>query len=550
MEKDLIPHPLFRDGCPSSYSTRGDILTERKVCPICDSPLPPGAKRCPVCNADLSLFEDVSMAEDFDIESPDTDIKIENESLDNLLGTIVSEMKEGAEEAQVTEQFECPICGAMVDIDADVCPNCGAVFVEEEEEFECPVCGALVDADATFCPKCGAKFVEEEAEPEAPEEGEAQAPSQPEFPEETETEPLEAEETGELPSQVEEKEEEVRPEPAAAETSGQPGFPEKIEPPLKEAETAEETKEIREEESQFLKRMRDLRKEGEKEPSAVEAAGPAGPEPETERPAPVSAAPPEEKKLSTRDKYRKLPVLVSKVKPLLIIARQNNINVKKGKELIDRAVAAGRNRQIDEAINYISESRKLLEESLSIYANHDISEIETDMPNLKAPEEVKDKLMGVIREAKSSLQEGNFDRAFQRLEIARRVLKDHRGDFQEARRMLTELENTVMDAEYFFVDVSRPKEMLENAKESAEKGDWNTAGIFAREGLELMDTILPEIIKKEMKKARNILLEAKMQGRDISKGISILKHASIASKSGNSGDALKYIKLFKAEMNR
>ena len=116
--------------------------------------------------------------------------------------------------------------------------------------------------------------------------------------------------------------------------------------------------------------------------------------------------------------------------------------------------------------------------------------------------------------------------------------------------MLTELENTILDAEYFFMDVSRPKQLLADAKASADAGDWNTAGVYAREGLELMQNILPEMIKKEMKKARNVLLEAKMQGRDISKVISILKHASIASKSGNYGDALKYIKLFKAEMKR
>ncbi len=518
--------------------TRGDILTERKVCPICDSPLPPGAKRCPVCNADLSLFEDVSMAEDFDIESPD--IKIENESLDNLLGTIVSEMKEGAEEAQATEQFECPICGAMVDIDADVCPNCGAVFVEEEEQFECPVCGTLVDADATFCPKCGARFVEEE-----PETQEAPATPPEKVEEEKEEEP--ELETPEVAVPVAEPAPVISSEEPEPEIISEPAHkPEPEFAPKPEEETPAE-------ESPFLKKMKELRKEEveERAPAPAETQKPAEPEIKAEETVPEKPAPPpEEKELSTRDKYRKLPVLVSKVKPLLIIARQNNINVKKGKELIDKAVAAGRNRQVDDAINYITESRKLLEESLSIYANHNLSEIETDMPNLKAPEEVKEKLMEVIREAKSSLQAGNFDWAFQRLEIARRILKDHRGDFQEARRMLTELENTVMDAEYFFMDVSRPKELLEDAKQAAETGDWNTAGIFAREGLELMDSILPEMIKKEMKKARNILLEAKMEGRDISKGISILKHASIASKSGNSGDALKYIKLFKAEMNR
>ncbi len=483
------------------------------------------------------------MEDDFDIESPD--IKIENESLDNLLGTIVSEMKEGAEESEITEQFECPICGSMVDIDADVCPSCGAVFVEDESQFECPVCGTLVDADALFCPKCGARFVEEEPEfsPEATEEVPEEAPAAPS--KEEEPEPQE-------PVPAVAAEEEVVEEPEVSEPEP--------EPPLEEAPAPAPETTAPGEESPFLKKMKELRKgEAERAPAAPqreeraaepEKAAPPAPEERKERagtPLPKERA---ESRADAKEKYRRLPVLVSKVKPLLIIARQHNINVKKGKELIDKAVAAGRNRQIDDAINYITESRKLLEESLTIYANHAIAEIETDLPDLRAPDDVKRKLESTLEDCRKSLAEQDFDRAFQRLEIARRVLKEHSGDFQEARQMLSDLENTILDAEYFFMDVSRPKELLADAKSSAESGDWATAGVFAREGLELMDSILPELIKKEMKKARNVLMEAKMQGRDISKVISILKHASIANKSGNYGDALKYIKLFKAEMKR
>ncbi len=519
------------------------ILTEGKVCPICDSPLPPGAKKCPVCNADLSLFDDVSMEDEFDIDGQD--MKIENESLESLLGAVVSEMKDGAENVQTSDQFECPICGTLVDIDADVCPSCGAVFVEEEEQFECPVCGTLVDADATFCPKCGAKFVEEEpaAPTEMPVEAEEPAPSVESVP----ATPAPAPEPEPVESTPPERVSEPEPEPIKEPEPGISG--------PKAAQEPEVPPEA-EEESTFLKKMKELRKE-EGTPAVREEKKPE-PEPETpaaERKEPLRPAAPaahaqKEEVMDTREKYRKLPLLVSKVKPLLIIARQNNINVKKGKELIDKAVSAGKNRQIDDAINYITESRKILEESLTIYANHNLAEIEKDLPNLRAPEEVRQKLADAVESTRDLIRERDFDRAFQRLEIARRILKDHSGDFQEARLMLTELENTILDAEYFFMDVSRPKQLLANAKASAKGGDWATAGVYAREGLELMQNILPEMIKKEMKKARNVLLEAKMQGRDISKVISILKHASIASKSGNYGDALKYIKLFKAEMKR
>jgi|GEM_PF-1907894 len=506
-------------------------MAERKVCPICDSPLPPGAKRCPVCNADLSLFEDVSIDDEFEIA--DTD-EIKGELLNDLMGTIVSEMKEGAEKEETVEQFECPVCGAMVDIDADVCPNCGAVFVEEEEQFQCPVCGALVDADATVCPNCGARFVEEEeGEPmasvaESPEEGLIQQPA----------ESAETTETA-APTEINEPaKEEVEEEPEP--THERPEFPEIAEPSAKEKEVGTE-----EEESEFLKRMRELRKREAPKPEVPE---PAEAEYKVEEESAAITETPEKPEPGTKEKYRRLPALVSEVKPLLIIARENGINVKKGKELIDMAVAAGRKRQIDDAISYITEGKKLLEESLQIYANHDIEEIEKDIPGLKAPTEVKEKLAEVLKEAKDALKNDSLDRTFNRLGMARRIIKDHSGDFREVRRMLSELENTVMNAEYFFMDVSKAKEMLENAKESSQNGDWNSAGIFAREGLEWLENVLPELIHREMKRARAALLEAKMYGKDISGPINILKHASIESKSGNYADALKYLRLFKSRM--
>lgn len=509
-------------------------MAERKVCPICDSPLPPGAKRCPVCNADLSLFEDVSIDDEFEIAGSD---EIKAELLDDLMGTIVSEMKEGAEKEEsaeeTVEQFECPICGAMVDIDADVCPNCGAVFVEEEEQFQCPVCGAMVDADATFCPNCGARFVEEEeVEPEAPvAESPEEAVSQ---------QPAESAERAEVREITGPAKEEVEEEPEPA--PEQPQFPERPEPPVEEKEVRGE-----EEESEFLKRMRELRK---REAPKPEVSGPAEAAPKREEKSAGITETPEKRELTTKEKYRMLPALVAEVKPLLIIARENSINVKKGKELIDMAVAAGRKRQIDDAIRYITEGKELLEESLQIYANHDIQEIERDIPDLKAPADVKEKLAESLKEAKDALRSRDLERAFNRLGTARRIMKDHSGDFREARRMLSELENSVMNAEYFFMDVSKAKEMLKNAKESSQKGDWNSAGIFAREGLEWLDSILPELIHKEMKKARAVLLEAKMYGKDISGPINILKHASIESKSGNYADALKYLRLFKSKMEK
>ena len=83
------------------------------------------------------------------------------------------------------EYSVCSECGAEVPMDARRCPKCGANFDEETEEveveateeeiaeriekqeesgecFECSECGAKVPADADVCPQCGARFDEDE----------------------------------------------------------------------------------------------------------------------------------------------------------------------------------------------------------------------------------------------------------------------------------------------------------------------------------------------------------------------------------------------------
>ena len=46
----------------------------------------------------------------------------------------------------------CPNCGAAVDVNSSVCPNCGQELVKRKY---CPHCGERIDADCIVCPKCG-----------------------------------------------------------------------------------------------------------------------------------------------------------------------------------------------------------------------------------------------------------------------------------------------------------------------------------------------------------------------------------------------------------
>ncbi|MFW5907983.1 MAG: double zinc ribbon domain-containing protein, partial [Candidatus Natronoplasma sp.] len=86
-------------------------------------------------------------------------------------------------ESKVEEVWECPICGAEAAIDAEACSVCGEPLNEEEmlkelkgeveemmeglegtaeEVRECPICGAEVAVDSEVCPLCDEPLKEEE----------------------------------------------------------------------------------------------------------------------------------------------------------------------------------------------------------------------------------------------------------------------------------------------------------------------------------------------------------------------------------------------------
>ena len=186
-----------------------------KLCPICDSPLQPGSKKCGFCGTDLSIFEietempkrasePVSAPPKMSVESrieeifskplipgkppvreqpkpepvvrtaPPRPAPVETKRAPPPAPPVMREPEPSPEpevkeepEPEAVEYFECPQCGSRVESSASSCPKCGVFFAEEGTEmFQCPACNTLVSVDAKSCPGCGAMFVEpDEASP-------------------------------------------------------------------------------------------------------------------------------------------------------------------------------------------------------------------------------------------------------------------------------------------------------------------------------------------------------------------------------------------------
>jgi len=59
---------------------------------------------------------------------------------------------------------------------------------------------------------------------------------------------------------------------------------------------------------------------------------------------------------------------------------------------------------------------------------------------------------------------------------------------------------------------------------------------------------LPDLLNRQMKKARNALLDMKVKGGDLTKPVGLLKQASIHMKREEYADAVRFVRMFQDEI--
>jgi tetratricopeptide (TPR) repeat protein len=487
--------------------------TGKKTCPVCDTPVPEDARKCPSCDTDLTLF-DIDMDGELDVDKIEIS---DDKAIDDILSSIVgkdessklledirsigkeSEMNEeeemidaepeASEEAETEDgaAFECPSCGSLVGAEETTCPNCGVEFAEEELlEFECPVCNAPVAANADSCGNCGVKFEAAPEEEEPPEEAD------------------------EVPEVSPEPEPVSEPEPAEVPPAEPPKEAPPPPPPKETVPTLSER--LLEERKEKLKQNPPENHEGE-------------------------------------DVYKVLPALVNDIKPILAIAKKQGINIGKSKDLISQAVAANRARQTEKAVDIIQTARISLDDTLT---REIANNVEDFVNEIKQAKEVGCEVAAseeLIREAITALRDEDYEVAISDLEAAINELERSAGSYREANQSLDEASQLIKDASVLGIDTKESVELLAEGREAVNRKGWETATLFAKRAKEGVAKELPKVLMEEMKSAKDSLLELKMKGGDLRKAMGIYKQASIAMKKEDYSAALKYLRSFKGEVS-
>lgn len=559
-----------------------------KLCPICDSPLQPGSKKCGFCGTDLSIFEiDMEPAQKAPEpvpsppERPSIHAKVEEvlsrpppapaarvlkEEPEPPRATVrpaaasqtqaeptpvakeepieepeptasvapAEEQKADAEVQAAAEFFECPQCGANVEITANSCPKCGVLFAEEGADmFQCPACNTLVSVDAKSCPGCGAMFVEPEAAaPEVREPAKPLAAPKPEV-----SPPIEeARSSPEAPEKAEEK------APVLKGLFGKFKLGRKEKPA--EPERKEEVPRTPEPEAPAVSERR-LATRAKPAPPASEVnapqAAPVAPAAEV-REAPAAPA--------MKDKGKELARMVAEMKPLLALAREREVEIGESKDLIDEAALAGRERQLDKAIELVQESKVVLMEKIDSHLGQVIGRLNEDI-------KVAREFGGDISRAATFMQElararssRDIEAAFVYVDKVEKELAPITGRYNESKKKVAGAKQFIADCEMFLVDTKDARRLLVEANKALEAKDFDKLDAHLKGINDSLYKAIPARMNEEMAKAREDLLDAKVKGVNITPMLTVLKSATSLMKSGDYTQAIREMREFKTMMKK
>lgn len=566
-----------------------------KLCPICDSPLQPGSKKCSFCGTDLSIFDiDVDSSKKVS-ESPPVAPKV---TMDSRVSEIFSRPPAAPEPAPIKpspppvreqpkvepvpapvkapvippeprkvpepeaapepkkpsepepeELFECPSCNARIPVSATVCPKCGVMFAEEGAEmFQCPACNTLVSVDAKSCPGCGAVFVESEEAAQSASSGAApavQAPVPSVLPKKDLEPPIEEVKVEKaIPAKSKE------PEPEEKKKGGWFKWGKKEEPKVKPEPKVEKIApsvsiSSKKPAAESVRELKPPVKEVPKHAVPAPVRPVAAPMPSPPVPPPSSAP-----TLSSQDKGEQLARMVAEWKPLFALASDKEIDPGESKQLIDDAIIAGRERQVDKAIELVRQAKTILTEKVDANLGQQIVKLNEEIKIARDFGGDISRPTTYIQEVTKARSSGDIEAAFVYAEKVKKELLPITGRYNESRTKITDLKKLIQDCEVFIVDTKDARRTIVEATKSFELKDFDKVDALVKSANESLFKAIPVRMTEEMKTARERLIDAKAKNVNITPMLTVLKSTMALLKAGDYPQAVKEMRDFNEMMKK
>ncbi|MDO9536773.1 MAG: zinc ribbon domain-containing protein [Thermoplasmata archaeon] len=531
-----------------------------RTCPVCDETVSMDVKICPSCSTDLSLFSaEDAMAADVNAEElKKTILSDGNGHLTDLLKAAEDDSPSPPQPADLAydDSIECPSCGKSIAEDAAKCPHCGVEF-EVEEVFECPMCSTLIDINVNKCPSCGTEFEVEEPEPESPEQVQPVAPAPVEVPKEAPKQ-----EPASFIDRLKKIKEEPTSEPKPAESKKELSFAERMKAmkdeksddgasPDAQAPSAVKPKPTSEtpKGTDISERLKAIKQNmpAESKPLTPEQKPQVTPQKKPVKPPETSQAPVSDE-AEKREAYKELPRYIGDVKKLLLLANEMNIDVSTSKALINKAVTAGKTRDMDNAIRLVKEGKGGLERDIRGIMLTKLRTLETALGLEKKAGKNVQAMEHTLEDIKRSLEVSDFQSASGEMKKLEEVMtKSTTSKLSQVE--LDSIGQAIKDAESLNLSIADIKAIYEEAKKIATTDSQRSVQL-TKQASESLNKMLPSYIASEMRKAKVALREIKMMNVDINAPVNMLKDTNDRVLAGDYCSALGLIKNFKDFVNK
>jgi hypothetical protein len=114
--------------------------------------------------------------------------------------------------------------------------------------------------------------------------------------------------------------------------------------------------------------------------------------------------------------------------------------------------------------------------------------------------------------------------------------------FAGSARLLEEIESVISEVSSLGTDTLKARRLITDAWEACRDGDWPLVSALAKQTEELISPSIPDLVRGELAKARNLIVEAKAQGTDTSQYIVMMKSAMSALHGNDVDEALRITK--------
>jgi hypothetical protein len=114
--------------------------------------------------------------------------------------------------------------------------------------------------------------------------------------------------------------------------------------------------------------------------------------------------------------------------------------------------------------------------------------------------------------------------------------------FAGSARLLEEIEHLISEVSSLGTDTTRARRLMSNAWEACREGNWHLVSALARQTEEVVAPSIPSLVRSELAKAREHLMDAKASGADVSDYVLKMKAAMHCLKAGDDDEALRLTK--------